>query len=86
MGFTVTFPLMHILRFDCMECSSKPLSVRVICEIAVTIHTEGEEPTTQMGGRIEGVTQLWLSRFSCGAVTCGPSFMGRGRDPTKDGL
>lgn len=49
MGFTVTFPLMHILRFDCMECSSKPLSVRVICEIAVTIYTEGEEPTTRMG-------------------------------------
>lgn len=41
---------MHILCFDCVACASKPLSVGVICEVAVLIHTEGEGPTTRMGG------------------------------------
>ena len=63
MGFTVTFPLMHILCFDCMECWSKPLNGRVICEGAVTIHTEGEGPTTRMGGgrdpAVAQPVQLW---------------------------
>lgn len=58
--------------FDCTECCSKALNVRVICEVAVTICTEGEGPTTRIG---VCVTQLWLRRF-CPVVP--PSWGKRG--------
>lgn len=63
MGFTVAFPHRHIFRFGSTECSGKLYIVRVICEAAVTIHTEGAGPATQTGAgcgpAVALQVQLW---------------------------